>query len=318
MIISKSYKCPGCGGVLCFDPSQQAMYCEYCDSYWSPVTMKKQNKDKNPIVIHSDEETGVITDVQSYICSSCGGTVYADRNIGATWCPFCRGAIVIDAQFTEDKAPDFIIPFQIDKQTAINSFKSMLKETKWLPKEIFEIDAELNITAIYIPFWFNDFDIEAETEFVATEKSYVASPEHEFVITEKWLVPRSGKIKIRNLPANGSINVDSDIIEAIEPFCLSQCRKFETFYLSGFLAEKYSIDSEATKERALQRAKRDCLNRIGQTIAFYEKVDYKSGKYEVKKRSYTLRFMSCLFNDNICSRQKLHFCLEWTNRQIRL
>ena len=57
-----------------------------------------------------------------YICQSCGGEITADKNTGATTCPFCGNRVVLKGQFEGALKPDYVIPFKLDKKAAKEAY----------------------------------------------------------------------------------------------------------------------------------------------------------------------------------------------------
>ena len=103
----KEYKCPACGGAMEFDSKSQKMKCPYCDTeisvdeYESLIAKADQvvaadaasdvetEQKKSENYIAHDWNQDEIDNMVVYICQSCGGEITADKNTGATTCPFC-------------------------------------------------------------------------------------------------------------------------------------------------------------------------------------------------------------------------------------
>lgn len=66
---------------------------------------------------------------------------------------------------------------------------------------------------------------------------------------------RGGNVRFMHIPVDGSSKMADDLMESIEPYDFSGAVDFRTAYLSGFLADKYDIDSERSIERANMRIK---------------------------------------------------------------
>ena len=132
----KEYKCPACGGAMEFDSKSQKMKCPYCDTETS-VDEYESLIAKADQVVAADAASDVETEQKKaenytahdwnqdeidnmvvYICQSCGGEITADKNTGATTCPFCGNRVVLKGQFEGALKPDYVIPFKLDKKAA--------------------------------------------------------------------------------------------------------------------------------------------------------------------------------------------------------
>ena len=69
------------------------------------------------------------------------------------------------------------------------------------------------------------------------------------------MVVREGEAGFADVPVNGSDKMEACYMEAIEPFDVSAGKHFQQAYLSGFLADKYDVDSVAAQPRANERVK---------------------------------------------------------------
>ena len=63
-----------------------------------------------------------------------------------------------------------------------------------------------------------------------------------------------------------------DLMESIEPYDCSKAVPFHTAYLSGFLADKYDVDSATSIQRANERIKRSTEDAFRTTVQGYTTV----------------------------------------------
>ena len=73
-----TYKCLGCGAGLLFDAEKQKFACEFCLSEFTEEELKASER--------QDDTKDYKSEVDEYICSSCGAEVVADKNTAATFC----------------------------------------------------------------------------------------------------------------------------------------------------------------------------------------------------------------------------------------
>jgi hypothetical protein len=84
--------------------------------------------------------------------------------------------------------------------------------------------------------------------------------------------------------------MDDSYMDAIEPFDYSQMKNFQTAYLSGYLAEKYDVDSEKCKDRANKRIKASVEQEFRKTVSGYSSVTTENSAVNVMegKVNYSL------------------------------
>jgi hypothetical protein len=61
-------------------------------------------------------------------------------------------------------------------------------------------------------------------------------------------------------------------MDAIEPFDYGKLTDFQTAYLSGYIAEKYDVSVEASKERAVKRIKNSLESQFASSVRGYSSV----------------------------------------------
>ena len=131
----KEYKCPACGGAMEFDSKSQKMKCPYCDTEISVEEYEARLAEEEPTF--TADENGwnqdEIDNMVIYICQSCGGEITADKNTGATTCPFCGNRVVLKGQFEGALKPDYVIPFKLDKKAAKEAYYKHLTGKAFIP-----------------------------------------------------------------------------------------------------------------------------------------------------------------------------------------
>ena len=71
---------------------------------------------------------------------------------------------------------------------------------------------------------------------------------------------------------DGSSKMDDTFMESIEPFDYSKMVPFELPYLTGYLADKYDVDADASINRANERIKRSTEDAFRKTVDGYDTV----------------------------------------------
>ena len=58
--------------------------------------------------------------------------------------------------------PDFVLPFKISKEQAIEKFLSFARKKRFIPKDFFEKNQVQKMTGVYFPYWIYGGDFETD------------------------------------------------------------------------------------------------------------------------------------------------------------
>ena len=165
--------------------------------------------------------------------------------------------------------PDLVIPFKLDKQAAKNALAGHLKGKRLLPKE-FKSESHIEeVKGIYVPFWLFGCNAQASGRFKGTKVRFWSDSKYNYTETLHFRIFRDGNMDFAGVPVDGSSKIDDTLMEALEPFDLSEAVDFKTAYLAGYLADKYDMNSDACIERANQRIKNSAQSALASTIKGY-------------------------------------------------
>ncbi|MBR3738236.1 MAG: DUF2225 domain-containing protein [Eubacterium sp.] len=283
------YKCPNCGGSVEFDSSAQKMKCPYCDSEFDVEALKSMDErldETEPDSFSWDEnsnsqwEEADASQMNVFVCKSCGGEIVVDENTAATACPYCDNPVVLAGRLSQTLKPDFVIPFKLDKNQAKDALKKYTKNKKFAPN-IFKTQNKLDeIKGLYVPFWLFDSNANAAVSYNATRTTTWRDKNYRYTKTDHYDVFRSGTMRFENIPVDGSTKMPDELMESIEPFNFSEAVDFQTAYLSGYLADKYDVSMENSIGRANERIKTSCEDALENTVSGYESVMVKSSSVQ--------------------------------------
>lgn len=246
------FPCPSCGGNMHFDPKEQALSCPYCSN---KIEIKNNDEAINEYDFDKAEEMASHNwgeETRIIKCDSCGAETVLDVDTVAQFCAFCGSSHIVQKNDTDSIAPESIIPFKIAKTKANELF------SKWIKKRFFapsKLKKEFNIRKIngtYIPFW--TYDTNTSSVYTANKGTHYYVNQTRTVNGERKTV-RVRKTRWRRVHGvyneffddiliNGSKNIDESLVNALEPFHLNELIPYKPEYLSGFLAERYSINLE--------------------------------------------------------------------------
>ena len=153
-----------------------------------------------------------------------------------------------------DFRPSYVLPFQLERDLAVQHFQTFVKKHWFLPKDFLNTAQQERITGLYVPFWVTDVDVNAEMDALGKKVRSWTSGSYEYTETREYAVARKAKVVLRGLPADGASHIDDDLMEAIEPFDYKAAKPFAMQYLSGFFAEKYDMNMSKMFPRIQQRA----------------------------------------------------------------
>ena len=85
---------------------------------------------------------------------------------------------------------------------------------------------------------------------IHTQVHTYTSGDYEITETRHYDVQRAGSIAFEKIPVDASSKMPDDYMDSIEPFDYADLKPFSTAYLPGFLADKYDVSVEDSRERA--------------------------------------------------------------------
>lgn len=291
MAAIQEYKCPCCGGAIAFDSTRQKMKCPFCDTEFEMETLAGYDSElKNEQADNMKWETtgdkwqdGETDGLRSYICKSCGGEIVGDENTAATSCPFCGNPVVMMDQFSGSLRPDYVIPFKLDKEAAKEALKKHYMGKRLLPK-IFKDENHIDeVKGVYVPFWLFNAEADADIRYKASKVRTWSDSRYNYTETSYYTVCRSGKLKFKNVPVDGSKKMADDLMESLEPFDFGEAVDFQTAYLAGYLADKYDVDAKQSAKRVNKRIKKSMEAVMAGTVKGYTTVTREAGSIRLNK-----------------------------------
>ena len=277
-----NYQCPACTGPLHFVGSSGRLECDYCGSSYSVQEIEALYAEKEAAAAAASQHDAAAvqqaqenyTDwsagMRAYNCPSCGAELICDETTAATSCPYCGNPTVVPGQVSGLKKPDLIIPFKLDRESALAALKKHYQGKPFLPKAFTEKNHIEEIKGVYVPFWLYSGSADADVTFEATRSHVRETSRERIITTEHYQVLRSGSVAFENVPVDASTKMPDDHMDSIEPYDYSELTGFSTAYLPGFLADKFDVDSDASRGRAEERCKESALQAISSTVVGYE------------------------------------------------
>lgn len=235
----QSYKCLSCGSALEFDPESQKWKCHFCGSEYF-----KEELDTH---VHADTMGGEAPELDAYHCTSCGAELIADSTTSATFCLFCKSPTIIKSRFAGKFKPKSMIPFKLTHGQATDLYKKWIRKCLFAPKSFKSQEEIQKITGMYAPYWVFDCLAEGALDGEATRVSHYTQGDYNYTLTKYYHVVREGRVEYDRVPVDSSTKLDDTLMQKIEPFKYEDMVDFSMQYLSGFLSEKYDVESDAAE-----------------------------------------------------------------------
>ena len=292
-----NYQCPSCTGPLHFSGASGRLECEYCDASYDVAEIEAlyAEKEKNaaaakqtakegsagqsvPSVDGSAWDTSDFCEdwgaegdgMRVYGCPSCGAQLICEESTAAASCPYCGNPAVVPGQFSGALRPDFIVPFKLSKEEAVKALKSHYKGKFFLPKSFISENHVQEIRGIYVPFWMFDGEAEGDAHYEATRSRTYRSGDYEITETKHYDVYRAGTVTFEKVPVDASSKMPDGHMDSIEPYDYKELKPFSTAYLPGFLADKFDVTVEQSRQRADQRCEGTLASALRGTVKRYD------------------------------------------------
>ncbi len=299
-----NYQCPACGGPLHFSNQTQDLACEYCGSHFPVAEIEALYAKHDAAAAAATEAQQTSAQPQgesewelasqnnwgpdgqgivAYNCPSCGAELICDQNTAASSCPYCGNPTIIPGQLHGMLKPDFVIPFKLDKNAAMNALRNHYKGKKLLPNSFTKENHIEEIKGVYVPFWLFDGEAYADLYYDATRSHVTETRNERITTTEHYQLHRAGNVPFEKIPVDGSSKMPDDHMDAIEPFDYSELKPFSTAYLPGFYADKYDVGVEDSSARADERAQQTAKDAMRARCGGYETVVETGGQVMLRR-----------------------------------
>ncbi|ADB18710.1 hypothetical protein Psta_4057 [Pirellula staleyi DSM 6068] len=210
-------------------------------------------------------------------CDNCGSDLAVEPSQRSLVCPFCDSTYVreLPASLGRER-PEFVIGFAITPAQAEAKFKQWLGENTWFrPGDLATKSMVDKLRGMYVPFW--SFSTLAESTWQAQIGEY-------YYRTETYTVRVNGKSETRTKrvrytewwPLGGNhhqyysgylVSASKGLTQAqavqIQPYQMQSLKRYEPYFLAGWMSEEYSVDRAA----ALAFSQQEFYRREEQNVA---------------------------------------------------
>lgn len=191
-------------------------------------------------------------------CKSCGAHIKTDPDQRSYTCPFCDSKYVVEytSQDTGRQSPEFVIGFAVTPEQAMEKFRKWLKENSlFRPGDLAQARIEKKMRGVYLPFWrftmlarsqwsasIGEYWWKTETYTTTDSKGRTRTRTRRVRRTEWWDLRGRHHLYHRDYLVSGSKGLPQREADRIKPFNLPALKRYEPYYIAGWVTEEYSID----------------------------------------------------------------------------
>lgn len=246
-IQANSSKCVNCGGNLVFSPSLQSLYCLSCGST-DNIDVKIFDNKRD----YSDSSSSVyVHGKKGYIkCPNCGSSVETDGNDLSVRCNYCETPLALDTEGLLS-APDFIIPFKLDKEQVAEKFISGVKKKFFLPNKFKKKPPLESIEGFYFPaFCFDEKTFTTYRGKLGKNHTRRNAEGHFETYTTYKSISGTKSLSHRNVFIETSSDLTQSELAYILPYDTRHLYCYDEKFVMGFSLEKIASTLKECKESA--------------------------------------------------------------------
>lgn len=227
-------KCENCSAALFYKPTSGMLECDACGvAYW-------------PTQFEEPETAEDEMQVDFYSCTACGAQLAVNGVETSTFCSYCGQPTVVFDRVSSAKRPDYIIPFSVSKERAIELIRGHIEKGIFVPQEIKNFEVE-RVRGIYIPFWLYNVEY-SDTQFLSGEVGSGKNSHTEYFM-------RKAKVVFHDLTLDASAQLNDGVSQRLEPYDTRGLVDFHSAYLSGFYADCFDYKAEDMEGYATYRCR---------------------------------------------------------------
>lgn len=285
-------KCPKCGSTdISVNSINGHLCCNFCryEFELEKITGMQEDISKLTGQVMTSGTQDIVADANDIVtlkCSSCGAEVVIDTASAVqARCHWCRNTLSINEQIPNGSIPDVVLPFAVSKEDAKSQIEKFVGKRKFFahPKFTKEFTTE-NIMGVYFPYMV--IDVNAHSTLIGQGEHKVRQYTRKegdknvtYYDAELYNVERDFDIAIEGLTVESSIDKldkqakdkTTNVINAIMPFDIENCVKYNATYLKGYTSEKRDTNVEQLKPLAESQAKDIAKFAANDTLKDYDR-----------------------------------------------
>jgi DNA-directed RNA polymerase subunit RPC12/RpoP len=306
-------KCPKCGSTdISTDINTGRLRCNYCRFEFEAQKIEGMVNDINQLngqVIGSGASDIIAdtNDVVTFKCSSCGAEVVVDTSASTqARCHWCRNTLSVNQQIPNGSVPDAVLPFKVSKEEAKAQIEKFVGNRKYFAHPKFKSEfTTANIMGVYFPYMV--VDVNSHSRFIGQGEHQTGfyfrgtgSNTRQYFDADLYQVERDFDLTIDGLTvessadklSNSSINNTNNIINAIMPFDIDNCVKYDSNYIKGYSSEKRDVNIEQLKPIVETQSKDIARHSCNETIKQYDRgVSWTTEQLYIKGQQWKAAYL---------------------------
>ena len=285
-------KCPRCGATdISLDVNKGCLRCNYCRHEFKPNKSTELETDISILegqVIGSGAQDIVADtkDIITFKCSSCGSEVVIDTSEAMqARCHWCRNTLSVNQQIPNGSVPDAVLPFKITKEIAKTEIEKFVGKRKFFAHPKFKEEfITTNIMGVYFPYMV--INVNSKAKLIGQgeqliKKYFRGSGENQknYYDADLYAVGREFDLIVNGLTVESSSDKlehksplkTTNVINAIMPFDIENCVKWDANYLKGYTSEKRDVNIEQLRDLVKVQVKDIARYSANDTITEYDR-----------------------------------------------
>lgn len=252
----KTFPCTGCGAKLSFAPGTRDLKCEYCGTTNAIAENDERIEELDfETFLKALEGRMEAQEVEEVQCNKCGAQQTMAGHLFAGHCAFCGAAIVSKGYASRHIKPRSLVPFQVNRSRAAESFRNWVRG-RWLaPNDLKKYaQSDAGLAGVYLPYWTydcrtaSDYAGERGDDYYTTE-NYTTTGSSGKSVTQtrrvrhtRW-TPKSGHVGRfhDDVLVMASKSLPDHIADSVMRFNLKGLVPYQPEFVSGFQAEAYQL-----------------------------------------------------------------------------
>lgn len=203
-------------------------------------------------------------------CRSCGASVTVPPGERTTTCPFCDTPYVAEGEASPERyAPEFVLPFAVPETRARELLQGFLARGGWFTPGDLARSARVHaVRGVYVPCWSLSTRSESRWQARIGEYWYETRVETYTTFVNGKPVTRTRTRQVRHTEwypldggfqqfhahylVSGSRGLTQAEADHVGPFPLAEMLRYAPAYLSGWLAEEYTVERDDAERLSLQ------------------------------------------------------------------
>lgn len=273
---ARKFPCGSCGADVVWNPGAAALKCPYCGNATALPTSSGEVVER-PLeeALRAPRSLGWGAERKSIRCTKCGAETTFDPGVSASRCAFCATPAVVEAPVhTDHVRPAGLLPFAVDRNTAVQRFRSWVSSLWFRPNDLKTKSSVTQMQGVYVPFWtfdaltHNSWRAEAGYRYTVQVPTVVnGKPAMRTETRIRW-EPASGFLEkfFDDVPVPASKGLPPGLARGVEPFPTGGLVPYDPQYLSGFLAEEYAVDLPDAAASARDRMTKEIYAACGARV----------------------------------------------------